>query len=231
MTEGLHQRAAVAEVWRLFTTSEGYKATGVAQAEVDLRIGGEIRSHYDPKGTARATPRRSSTKSSPTSPERMLAIRDQAGARQPSASQRNRRNLDRALFQSRRRQHDPGAHRRARLSTIRRNRRRCASSSRTAIAGRSITSPSRTGRSARDASCRAGRIPRSSAAFRYASSAIAGLNRSGADALDGSQVHRERTRRRSLPLRRSHGARSARLREVLPRASGRSSRRCRFRCA
>jgi uncharacterized protein YndB with AHSA1/START domain len=43
--------APVAEVWRLFTTSEGYLATGVAKAEVDLRIGGTIRSHYDPKGS------------------------------------------------------------------------------------------------------------------------------------------------------------------------------------
>lgn len=40
----------VAEVWKLFTTTEGYKQTGVAHAEVDLRIGGSIRSHYDPKG-------------------------------------------------------------------------------------------------------------------------------------------------------------------------------------
>ena len=45
VTEGFIN-APVAEVWRLFTTSEGYKATGVAQASVDLRIGGEIRSHY-----------------------------------------------------------------------------------------------------------------------------------------------------------------------------------------
>jgi uncharacterized protein YndB with AHSA1/START domain len=40
----------VTEVWKLFTTAEGYKKTGVADAEVDLRIGGAIRSHYDPKG-------------------------------------------------------------------------------------------------------------------------------------------------------------------------------------
>lgn len=40
----------VAEVWKLFTTAEGYKKTGIAHAEVDLRNGGSIRSHYDPKG-------------------------------------------------------------------------------------------------------------------------------------------------------------------------------------
>jgi uncharacterized protein YndB with AHSA1/START domain len=50
VTEGF-VNAPVAEVWRIFTTSAGFKATGVAHAEVDLRIGGTIRSHYDPKGT------------------------------------------------------------------------------------------------------------------------------------------------------------------------------------
>lgn len=50
VTEGF-VNAPVSQVWRLFTTSDGYKATGVAQAEVDLRIGGLIRSHYDLRGT------------------------------------------------------------------------------------------------------------------------------------------------------------------------------------
>ena len=49
VTEGF-VNAPVAEVWSLFTTSEGYLATGVAHADVRLAIGGEIRSHYDPKG-------------------------------------------------------------------------------------------------------------------------------------------------------------------------------------
>jgi uncharacterized protein YndB with AHSA1/START domain len=49
VTEGFIN-APVAEVWRLFTTAEGYKSTGVAQASVDLRIGGEIRSRYDAAG-------------------------------------------------------------------------------------------------------------------------------------------------------------------------------------
>ena len=45
VTEGFIN-APVAEVWRIFTTSDGYLATGAAQAHVDLRIGGEIQSHY-----------------------------------------------------------------------------------------------------------------------------------------------------------------------------------------
>lgn len=49
VTEGFIN-AATPEVWRLFTTAEGYQLTGVAHAEVDLKIGGTIRTHYDPKG-------------------------------------------------------------------------------------------------------------------------------------------------------------------------------------
>lgn len=35
------------EAWRIFSTAEGWKKLGVAQAEVDLRVGGAIRTHYD----------------------------------------------------------------------------------------------------------------------------------------------------------------------------------------
>jgi uncharacterized protein YndB with AHSA1/START domain len=42
--------APVASVWKVWSTSEGYKQTGVAQAEVDLRVGGLIRSRYSAKG-------------------------------------------------------------------------------------------------------------------------------------------------------------------------------------
>jgi uncharacterized protein YndB with AHSA1/START domain len=42
--------APVEEVWKVFSTSEGYKVLGPAQAEVDLRIGGTIRSRYGSDG-------------------------------------------------------------------------------------------------------------------------------------------------------------------------------------
>jgi uncharacterized protein YndB with AHSA1/START domain len=38
--------APIDEVWKVFSTSEGYKALGPALAEVDLRVGGTIRSRY-----------------------------------------------------------------------------------------------------------------------------------------------------------------------------------------
>jgi uncharacterized protein YndB with AHSA1/START domain len=38
--------APIKEVWKVFATSEGYKLLGPALAEVELRIGGTIRSRY-----------------------------------------------------------------------------------------------------------------------------------------------------------------------------------------
>jgi uncharacterized protein YndB with AHSA1/START domain len=43
--------APVEEVWKAWSTAEGQKAWMVAHSEVDLRIGGSMRTHYDPKGT------------------------------------------------------------------------------------------------------------------------------------------------------------------------------------
>jgi uncharacterized protein YndB with AHSA1/START domain len=42
--------APVEEVWKIFATSEGYKVLGPALAEVDLRIGGSVRSRYRSDG-------------------------------------------------------------------------------------------------------------------------------------------------------------------------------------
>lgn len=42
--------APVSEVWKIFSTAEGFKKFGVAKCDLDLRIGGLIRSHYNPNG-------------------------------------------------------------------------------------------------------------------------------------------------------------------------------------
>jgi uncharacterized protein YndB with AHSA1/START domain len=42
--------APIDEVWKVFSTSQGYKALGPALAEVDLRVGGTIRSRYRADG-------------------------------------------------------------------------------------------------------------------------------------------------------------------------------------
>ena len=43
--------APINEVWKVWSTSEGYKAVGVALADVDLRVGGLIRARYAADGT------------------------------------------------------------------------------------------------------------------------------------------------------------------------------------
>ena len=73
VTEGF-VNAPVAEVWRIFTTSEGFLATGAAQADVKLEVGGEIRSHYDPKGKL-GDAETIVNEILAYEPERMLAIR------------------------------------------------------------------------------------------------------------------------------------------------------------
>lgn len=42
--------APVRKVWDVFTTDEGFKNFGAAQAHIDLRVGGKIQSHYNPQG-------------------------------------------------------------------------------------------------------------------------------------------------------------------------------------
>ena len=73
VTEGFIN-ASPAEVWRLFTTAEGYKQTGVAHAEVDFKVGGTIRTHYDPKGRL-GDANTIVNEILAYEPERMLAIR------------------------------------------------------------------------------------------------------------------------------------------------------------
>jgi uncharacterized protein YndB with AHSA1/START domain len=42
--------APIDEVWKVFSTAEGYQALGPALADVDLRVGGTIRSRYRADG-------------------------------------------------------------------------------------------------------------------------------------------------------------------------------------
>jgi uncharacterized protein YndB with AHSA1/START domain len=49
VTEGIIE-APVDAVWAAFTTKEGQESWNVAHAEIELKIGGKMRTHYDPKG-------------------------------------------------------------------------------------------------------------------------------------------------------------------------------------
>jgi uncharacterized protein YndB with AHSA1/START domain len=49
ITEGIVDVSS-SELWRVFSTADGYKNLGVAQVDMDFRAGGMIRTHYDAKG-------------------------------------------------------------------------------------------------------------------------------------------------------------------------------------
>lgn len=49
VTQGI-VKAPVDDVWKVFSTAEGFKKLGVAQCEMDFRIGGLILTHYNPEG-------------------------------------------------------------------------------------------------------------------------------------------------------------------------------------
>jgi uncharacterized protein YndB with AHSA1/START domain len=66
--------APVERVWEVFTTAEGWKLLGVAHAEVDLRVGGKIRTHYEPGGTL-GDPKTIESTILAFEPLRMLAFR------------------------------------------------------------------------------------------------------------------------------------------------------------
>ena len=72
--------APVSEVWRLFTTKEGMESWMVAHADIELKVGGLLRTHYDPKG-ALGDPNTIVNRILSFEPERMLSIKvDQAPA-------------------------------------------------------------------------------------------------------------------------------------------------------
>lgn len=73
VTEGVVS-APVAEVWRVFTTNEGFKNLGVAKADIDFRVGGLMRSHYNPEGVI-GDEGTIQNQIIAYEPERMLAIR------------------------------------------------------------------------------------------------------------------------------------------------------------
>jgi uncharacterized protein YndB with AHSA1/START domain len=72
--------APLATVWQAFATREGYASVGVAQAAVDLKMGGLVRVQPDPKGTL-GDPGTSVSEIIAYEPQRLLSLR----VRQPPA--------------------------------------------------------------------------------------------------------------------------------------------------
>ena len=66
--------APVADVWKAYATKEGQEAWMVAHADVDMRVGGKMRAHYDPQGVL-GDPGTIVNEVMAFEPERMAAIR------------------------------------------------------------------------------------------------------------------------------------------------------------
>lgn len=66
--------APLKEVWAAFTTGAGQESWMVARSEVDLKVGGLMRTHYDPKGVL-GDPKTIENTIISFDPERMLSIR------------------------------------------------------------------------------------------------------------------------------------------------------------
>ncbi|HEX8338307.1 MAG TPA: SRPBCC domain-containing protein [Pyrinomonadaceae bacterium] len=66
--------AAVGDVWAAFTTSKGQESWMAAHSEVELRVGGRMRTHYDPKGVI-GDPKTIENEIISYDPERMLSIK------------------------------------------------------------------------------------------------------------------------------------------------------------
>lgn len=65
-----------AKVWAAYTTKEGLESWGVAHASVDLKLGGLMRTHYDPKGKL-GDAKTIENEIIAFDPERMIALRVQ----------------------------------------------------------------------------------------------------------------------------------------------------------
>jgi uncharacterized protein YndB with AHSA1/START domain len=66
--------ASVDEAWAVWTTKEGLESCIVAQAEIDLRIGGLMKTHYDRKGKI-GDPKTIENTILSYDPKRMLSIK------------------------------------------------------------------------------------------------------------------------------------------------------------
>lgn len=66
--------APVDQVWKAFTTKEGQESWMVAHSEIELKIGGLMRTHYDPKGVI-GDPKTIENTIICYDPQRMLSIK------------------------------------------------------------------------------------------------------------------------------------------------------------
>ena len=93
--------APVDAVWAALTTKEGQESWNVAHAEIDLKIGGKMRTHYDAAGRI-GDPNTIENTILCFEPRRMLAIQVQNPPEKFPYKNRDQEDVDRDLFRRRR---------------------------------------------------------------------------------------------------------------------------------
>ncbi len=92
--------ASIKDVWRAYTTSEGYAQWAAVAAEIDLRPGGSIRATYNTDGNL-AGDDITTVHIVNFVPERLLTLQAEVSANWPEVLQRNAANLyNVVLFES-----------------------------------------------------------------------------------------------------------------------------------
>ena len=89
--------APVDAVWAAFTTKEGQESWNVSHAEIDLKIGGKMRTHYDPNGRI-GDPNTIENTILCFEPKRMLAIQVANPPEKFPVQERDQEHVDRDLF-------------------------------------------------------------------------------------------------------------------------------------
>jgi uncharacterized protein YndB with AHSA1/START domain len=82
--------APVKDVWAAFTTKKGQESWMVSHSEIELKIGGLMRTHYDPKGKI----------GDPKTIENTIIDKGNKDARRIPISERGQGHVDYRLFRS-----------------------------------------------------------------------------------------------------------------------------------
>ena len=89
--------APVAEVWRAYTTDEGYASWAAPKARIDLRVGGTIRTQYDPESEI-GDPGTNTLHIVNYVPERVLTLRAELSANWPEVMQQDAERLTNVIL-------------------------------------------------------------------------------------------------------------------------------------
>ena len=92
LAQEVHVEAPIADVWAAYTTSAGWMAWAAPVAEVDLRAGGTIRTHYEPDARI-GDPGTNTLHILNYVPERVLTLQAELSERWPAVMQADAEHL------------------------------------------------------------------------------------------------------------------------------------------